>query len=679
MRSLLSVGVLCSLFGLRASGKAVFAHFMIGNTENYGSPDFESEISQAQEAHIDGFALNFAYADYTNDGSIERMFGAAERKGFKLIFSFDYAGNGPFPKEEVDYWLDMYLGSSAYFHHSTGQPLVSTFEGPESADDWIELKKKHNVFFMPSYSSLGAKEAMKTGVPDGLFSWAAWPKGPNDMTTEVDSSYCEFLDKIDCRGGKPYMMPVSPWFYTRIVLTAADLPGYDKNWLWRGDSLWFDRWTHAWTVQPEYVQIISWNDYGESHHIGDVREDALVAFDVGEAPFNYARGRPHAAWRMFLPYVIDIYKVGEAAISKEGISVWYHTNQGRACSSGGTTGNTAAQVQVEGQPADFSQDKIFVSALLGSTANLQIKIGDGSWDVISWDTTPDGNSGLYFGSTPFTGQGQVQVRVMRGPDQVVGLTGAAIDNTSRGCVGGFTNWNAWVGGTWASGGVSASSGDLSGCIRGTGDGDIKTLCEYACKYNYCPFGACTCTQRGKINNADKDAGKGAGYPNPGKECIYLGLCDYACDHGICPTNACNRDEANKGKCFIPPDTPPATPTKKPTTTAAPPEATDHGDPYAEDRDTWANHDKCWIYDPPNHEASVNQCLSGPCKKIVEDAEKEGRTTNYGCLGFWALDQPIPWEDDPSECRPAVCVHIPDYETAHIGKRTAVGRCQCDST
>jgi hypothetical protein len=26
----------------------------------------------------------------------------------------------------------------------------------------------------------------------------------------------------------PYMMPVSPWFFT-------NLPGYKKNWIWRGD------------------------------------------------------------------------------------------------------------------------------------------------------------------------------------------------------------------------------------------------------------------------------------------------------------------------------------------------------------------------------------------------------------------------------------------------------------
>lgn len=56
-------------------------------------------------------------------------------------------------------------------------------------------------------------------------------------------------------------MPVSPWFY-------ANLPGYDKNWLWSSDDLWFDRWQEVWSFQPEWVEILTWNDFGESHYIG---------------------------------------------------------------------------------------------------------------------------------------------------------------------------------------------------------------------------------------------------------------------------------------------------------------------------------------------------------------------------------------------------------------------------
>lgn len=46
-------------------------------------------------------------------------------------------------------------------------------------------------------------------------------------------------------GSKAYMMPVSPWFYTNLP---------DKNYLWRGDDLWHNRWQQVSKVQPDYVE-----------------------------------------------------------------------------------------------------------------------------------------------------------------------------------------------------------------------------------------------------------------------------------------------------------------------------------------------------------------------------------------------------------------------------------------
>jgi glycosyl hydrolase family 71 len=165
----------------------------------------------------------------TTAEALPNVFKAANSLGntFKLFFSLDYAGNGAWPQDEVIALVNAYRNNDAYFKHN-GQPLVSTFEGPANASDWNTIKPATNAFFISSYSSLGAKDAMKTGVVDGLFSWGAWQEGPHDNHNTVDESYRQFLD------GKPYMMPVSPWFYT-------NMPGFRKNWLWRGDDLWYDR------------------------------------------------------------------------------------------------------------------------------------------------------------------------------------------------------------------------------------------------------------------------------------------------------------------------------------------------------------------------------------------------------------------------------------------------------
>lgn len=118
------------------------------------------------------------------------------------------------------------------------------------------------------------------------------------------------------------MMPVSPWFYT-------NLPGYNKNWLWRGDDLWYQRWRQVWFIQPELVEIISWNDFGESHYIGPLDSSEFGPFTVGEAPFNYAENMPHDGWREFLSFLIDTYKNGRSSINEEklviqlGSGLWY--------------------------------------------------------------------------------------------------------------------------------------------------------------------------------------------------------------------------------------------------------------------------------------------------------------------------------------------------------------------
>jgi hypothetical protein len=584
--------------------------------------DFRDDIRLAKEAHIDGFALNVAANEEGNERSLDMMFEASDALGFKLIFSFDYAGNGPWDKEDVIFHIDYYSRKPSYFRHHGTQPLVSTFEGakPEEYVDWHDIRQRTGAFFMPSFSSLGAKKAMATKVVDGLFSWGAWPEGPNDMYTEVDDSYKYFLN-----GTGPYMMPVSPWFYT-------NLPKYSKNWLWRGDDLWYTRWNQVWYEKPEYVQIISWNDYGESHHIGPVRTKALMAFDG--APHNYALDRPHDAWRQFLPYVIDRYKGGNPVISKEGLQVWYRLNPGRACSTGGTTGNVASHHQTVGNPSDFAQDKVFFSALLGQQYSYRVKIGDSPWTTGQWDFLPDNKIGLYHASVPFNGYtGDVTVEITRGSEVIITLKGKPITTNCP------NNYNPWVGGAWSPKSISATPVALSEqvCVAGTGKGDLKKLCEFACSQDYCPPGPCTCNFMGRRLPAPTKTAT-PGFPNPGKDCTYLGLCDMACYFNVCPAEACNRDIQNKGKCVVPTDPP------EPSTTSDAPIATPTSsvDPnsinsYRDIR--WSNAGNCQIFNPPRSEDTRLQCWNF-CQVELQPLIDAGKTTSYGCVAFVPLEEEL---------------------------------------
>ncbi|KAI5249601.1 glycoside hydrolase [Aureobasidium subglaciale] len=536
----------------RVQAKAVFAHFMVGNVDAYSVTDWQKDIQLAKDAHIDAFALNIA-----NNGGyatqLSNAFTAANNVGgFKLFFSFDYAAQGAFNQQDVINLVNQYKNNGAYYKYNN-KAFVSTFEGPGNSGDWSNIKSQTGCFFIPDWSSLGAQGAISRGVADGLFSWESWPNGPNDMTTAPDNSYKSAL------GGKPYMMPVSPWFYT-------NLPGYNKNWLWRGDDLWYDRWNQVMSIQPEFVEIITWNDWGESHYIAPLDERQFGLFNYGKAPINYAQNMPHDGWRMFLPYVIDMYKNGQASISAEGLVSWYRLTPGSACSSGGTTGNSASQGQTEYPPAQVAQDRVFYSALLKSSADVKITIGS-TTITGTWENTPSGGSGIYHGSIPFQGTGSVTVVISRNGNTIAQMNGAAITNS---CPNGIENWNAWVGSATAttsgSGGAanpssstkasstlktsttapastptSGGGSSSSFCTAGTGEGNLAGLCSFSCNYGFCPSNACKCTQRGNQINAPA-ASTTLGFPVAGQDvALYSALCEFTCSHGYCPSGACTSD------------------------------------------------------------------------------------------------------------------------------------------
>lgn len=359
---------------------------------------------------------------------------------------------------------------------------------------------------------------------------------------------------------------ISPWFFT-------NMPGYSKNWLWRGDSLWFDRWQQLWALstvgaeqwpgEPEYIQIISWNDYGESHYIGPLNDKAYVAFDEdhGKAPFNYVEGMPHDGWRHLLPFMIDMWKNGVATATEEAVVSWYRLAPGRACDSGGTTGNTAQQVQTEVTPWSLAQDKIFYAAISTSVLSPRITIGD-SVQIGNWDSVPDGSLGyvgIYYGSVDFDGHtGDVKIELISsGGDVVATLNGAAISST---CKNSVQNWNAWVGSASGNRAISPAAPSLTlseqVCIEGGGSQDqYNDLCKYTCRLGYCPPGPCTCYKMGKATDID---GKNIdGFPKPGLDCTYTGLCSYACNHGYCPDAYCTTDASADGQCMMPVEEPDA--------------------------------------------------------------------------------------------------------------------------
>jgi hypothetical protein len=71
----------------------------------------------------------------------------------------------------------------------------------------------------------------------------------------------------------------------RLVFThfGKEVP-YSKNWLFRSETLWKDRWDQILKLGSErnldFVEIVTWNDYGGKHHSGRL----LVSYSPNTPP-----------------------------------------------------------------------------------------------------------------------------------------------------------------------------------------------------------------------------------------------------------------------------------------------------------------------------------------------------------------------------------------------------------
>ncbi|MCJ1475766.1 hypothetical protein MMC13_004430 [Lambiella insularis] len=417
--SLLAAALAFSSSMVHAQAKAVFAHFIVGNAGSWTQQQWAQDIANASAAGIDGFALNIAGDGYTST-QLGYAYDAADAAGnFKLFISFDYAANPAFvgDVQGVSSIINTYKGRKSQYLYDDA-PLVSTFEGTTSAGDWPAIKSATGCFFVPDWTSAKGTPNTFANV-DGALSWDVWPFGPTGIDPTIDSDWKDIL------GSKVYMMGVSPWFYTNLP---------SKNWLWRGDNLWYDRWQQVLEVDPDMVEILTWNDFGESHYIGPLHPES---FPAGSE--SYVAENPHDGWRELLPYYIAAYKNGNNTIPTvdEEKIIWAHKpNPGDSGSSDGTIGNAPYQSPTY-SPSEVNLDAINLDVIVKAASEVSVQIGSNPASV--WQANMVGpNHFLVY----LNGQtGPVTYTVSRNGQTVLSTTGATIGSPQSGSV----NWNAVTG------------------------------------------------------------------------------------------------------------------------------------------------------------------------------------------------------------------------------------------
>ncbi|KAG9191337.1 chitinase [Alternaria panax] len=176
-----------------------------------------------------------------------------------------------------------------------------------------------------------------------------------------------------------------------------------------------------------------------------------------------------------------------------------------------------------------------------------------------------------------------------------------------------------------------------GCVGGE-DISINTgdLCEFTCLFGFCPESLCHCSERGDLT-PDQNVKEGDYRAIYAVDVDISRLCNFACKRDFCPSEICEM---------------------KPKIEFSEEELAEANDGDEVRRE---NDQNCAVWkNPVKRDASSMQCYDY-CKDQVEAAKAEGRTTNYGCIGFWPGAKEVPWTKVPGTS---------DY--------VAGGRCSCDN-
>ncbi|KAK2465337.1 hypothetical protein APHAL10511_002691 [Amanita phalloides] len=202
---------------------------------------------------------------------------------------------------------------------------------------------------------------------------------------------------------RAYMAPVSPWFFTHYGPDS-----YNKNFVYLSDYwLYLKRWESliAARDQVDFVELISWNDYGESHYVGPIK---------GAQPNSQAwtNGFDHTAWLNITKYYSAAFKSGSyPPIEADQIYMWARPHPANASASDDPVGPPSN--------GDLFQDVVWVAVM--ATRNSTVVLCTDSSLSSDQQSTFDVPAGLSRLSVPIKPGGIMYGAIRRGNQTLVEL------------------------------------------------------------------------------------------------------------------------------------------------------------------------------------------------------------------------------------------------------------------
>ena len=386
----------------------------------------------AKAAGIDAFALNIGTDSYT-DVQLGYAYQSAASHGMSVFISFDFNWWTIGQASDVGAKIAKFAGNDAQLRID-GKAFVSSFIGDNLDLNAVKGAAGMDLFWAPNF------QPGNVGAADALFNWMAWPNNGNNKAPDAgnnltvsagDTAYTNAL------GGKPYMAPISPWFSTHYGLEVS----YSKNWVFPSDLLWYERWNDMLQLQPQYLEIITWNDYGESHYVGPLSSPHS---DDGNS--KWTNDMPHDGWlEMAKPFIAAFHNSQKTiATPTSDQLIYWHRPATKSAQCDGT--DTCEQPWPSPSPNpnyftgppnghDTVEDSVFVVALLQSPGTVSVTSGGNKQSF-------QANAGANAFSVPL-GVGSQSFSLTRANGTV--LSGTSPKQVSDSCVCGIYNFNAFVG------------------------------------------------------------------------------------------------------------------------------------------------------------------------------------------------------------------------------------------
>ncbi|KAJ5637803.1 alpha-1-3-glucanase/mutanase [Penicillium lividum] len=415
--------------------RLVFAHFMIGITSDRSSASaYDDDMQRAKSLGIDAFALNIGVDPYT-DQQLDLAYQSAATNGMKVFLSFDFNWWHTSQASQVGQKIAQYADHPAQLMVDS-KVFVSSFAGDGVNVAALRSAAGRPIFFAPNFHPSYGTDISPV---DGLLNWMAWPNNGNNKAPSAGANVSVADgDKVylNALGAKAYVAPVSPWFSTHFGPEVS----YSKNWVFPSDLLWYNRWNDVLTLGPRFIEILTWNDYGESHYIGPLKSP-----HTDDGASRWVNDMPHDGWLEISKPFIAAFKAGASSpttyITADQLIYWYRpAPRGENCDATDTCmvpANNGSGNYFIGRPDGWQSmvDSVFLVTLLTAPASIQVNSGGTVYEY-------NAPAGAYAQAVPMH-VGVQAFSISRGGQSV--LSGVSLKPIIDGCVCGLYNFNAYVG------------------------------------------------------------------------------------------------------------------------------------------------------------------------------------------------------------------------------------------